>query len=57
MPAAASTIVPVPELHVNGRRIAEDEPVYVIAEIGHNHQGDVEKAKTLIHAAKECSVD
>ena len=45
------------ELHVNGRRIADDEPVYVIAEIGHNHQGDVEKAKALIHAAKECGVD
>jgi len=47
----------VPELHVDGRRIADDEPVYVIAEIGHNHQGDVEKAKALIHAAKECGVD
>ncbi|MBA3382163.1 MAG: N-acetylneuraminate synthase family protein [Actinobacteria bacterium] len=47
----------MPELHVDGRRIADDEPVYVIAEIGHNHQGDVEKAKALIHAAKECGVD
>jgi len=47
----------VPELHVNGRRIADDEPAYVIAEIGHNHQGEVEKAKALIHAAKECGVD
>jgi N-acetylneuraminate synthase/sialic acid synthase len=28
-----------------------------VAEIGHNHQGDVEKAKALIHAAKECGVD
>ena len=52
-----STIVPVPELTVNGRRIADDEPAYVIAEIGHNHQGDLEKAKALIHAAKECGVD
>ncbi len=49
--------MPMPELLVNGRRIAEDEPVYVVAEIGHNHQGDVEKAKALIHAAKECGVD
>jgi sialic acid synthase len=48
---------PVPELQVNGRRIADDEPAYVIAEIGHNHQGDVEKAKALIYAAKECGVD
>ena len=47
----------MPELHVNGRRIADDEPAYVIAEIGHNHQGEVENAKALIHAAKECGVD
>ena len=52
-----STILPVRELHVNGRRIADDEPAYVIAEIGHNHQGDVEKARALIHSAKECGVD
>ena len=42
---------------MNGRRIADDAPAYVIAEIGHNHQGDLEKAKALIHAAKECGVD
>jgi sialic acid synthase len=47
----------VPQLTVNGRRIADDEPAYVIAEIGHNHQGEVEKARALIHAAKECGVD
>jgi N-acetylneuraminate synthase/sialic acid synthase len=47
----------VPELHVSGRRIADDEPAYVIAEIGHNHQGDLEKAKALIQAARECGVD
>jgi sialic acid synthase len=47
----------VAELHVSGRRIANDEPAYVIAEIGHNHQGELEKAKELIHAAQECGVD
>jgi sialic acid synthase len=47
----------VAELHVTGRRIADDEPAYVIAEIGHNHQGDLEKAKALIQAARECGVD
>jgi sialic acid synthase len=49
--------VRVPELYVSGRRIADDEPAYVIAEIGHNHQGELEKAKALVHAAKECGVD
>lgn len=47
----------MPELVVDRRRIADDAPAYVVAEIGHNHQGDVEKAKALIHAAKECGVD
>jgi sialic acid synthase len=47
----------VPELLVEGRRIANDADAYVIAEIGNNHQGDLEKAKALIHAAKECGVD
>src|SRR5204863_5525884 len=30
---------------------------YVIAEIGHNHQGDLEQAKRLVDAAKECGVN
>lgn len=47
----------MPELVVDGRRITRDGPAYVVAEIGHNHQGDVEKAKALIHSAKECGVD
>jgi len=28
-----------------------------IAEVGHNHNGSIEKAKELIHAAKECGCD
>jgi sialic acid synthase len=55
--AAASTIVAVPELVVNGKHISDRGDVYIVAEIGHNHQGDVEKAKALVRAAKECGVD
>ena len=47
----------MPELVVDGRTITRDGSAYVIAEIGNNHQGDVEKAKALIHSAKECGVD
>jgi N-acetylneuraminate synthase/sialic acid synthase len=47
----------VRELVVDGRVITRDGPAYVIAEIGNNHQGDLGKAKALIHAAKECGVD
>ncbi|HXF99004.1 MAG TPA: N-acetylneuraminate synthase family protein [Gaiellaceae bacterium] len=47
----------MPDLLVDGRRITRDGPAYVVAEIGHNHQGDVEKAKALIRAAAQCGVD
>lgn len=45
------------ELTVGGRRIADDEPCFVIAEIGHNHQGDIDQAKALIDAAHDAGVD
>ncbi|HUG65796.1 MAG TPA: N-acetylneuraminate synthase family protein [Gaiellaceae bacterium] len=45
------------ELVVDGKTITRDGSAYVIAEIGNNHQGDLEKAKALIHAARECGVD
>jgi N-acetylneuraminate synthase/sialic acid synthase len=44
-------------LAVDDVEIHDGSGCYVIAEIGHNHQGDVEKAKQLIHAAKECGAD
>ena len=37
----------VRELKIDGRRIADDTPCFVIAEIGHNHQGSVEQAREL----------
>lgn len=47
----------VRELEVDGRRISDEGECYVIAEIGHNHQGSVEKARQLIAAAAECGAD
>jgi len=44
-------------LSVDGAVIDDGPGCYVIAEVGHNHQGDVEKAKQLIDAAKECGAD
>ena len=45
------------ELEIDGRRIADDTPCFVIAEIGHNHQGSVEKAQELFVLAKQAGVD
>ncbi|HWJ32790.1 MAG TPA: N-acetylneuraminate synthase family protein [Gaiellaceae bacterium] len=44
-------------LTIDGFDIHDGGDCYVIAEVGHNHQGDVEVAKRLIAAAKECGVN
>lgn len=45
------------EITVKGRRIADDEPVYIIAEMACAHQGDVAQAMALIDAAKDAQAD
>jgi N-acetylneuraminate synthase/sialic acid synthase len=44
-------------LTIDSVRISDESDCYVIAEIGHNHQGQVEIAKALITAAHECGVN
>jgi len=41
-------------LVVDGFEIDDSSDCFVIAEIGHNHQGSVEQAKEMFAAAKEC---
>lgn len=45
------------ELKINNFIISDSSACYVIAEIGHNHQGDLLKAKDLFKAAKDCGVN
>ena len=45
------------ELTIGGRRIGDETGCLVIAEIGNNHQGSVERAKELFRAAKDAGVD
>jgi sialic acid synthase len=45
------------ELTIASTRVHDEGDCYVIAEIGHNHQGRLDKAKELFRAAKECGVD
>jgi N-acetylneuraminate synthase/sialic acid synthase len=47
----------VRELTLDGRRIADDTPCFVIAEIGNNHQGSLDRAKELFRAARDAGVD
>lgn len=42
---------------VNGTEIGDDTDCYVIAEIGHNHQGDLDQCKALFKLAKNCGAD
>ncbi len=44
-------------LNVGSRRIGPNEPCYVIAEIGLNHNGDLAIAKRLVDVAVEAGVD
>ena len=41
----------IPEIEIGGRLIGARHPVFIVAEIGINHNGDLETAKRLIDAA------
>jgi sialic acid synthase len=45
------------KLNINGKAIQDFGHAYVIAEIGHNHQGDLATAKKMFRVAKECGAD
>lgn len=44
-------------VRIGDRLVGEGQPVYIVAEIGINHNGDVEIAKRLIDAAKLAGCD
>jgi Sialic acid synthase len=44
-------------LAIGKHRIGADQPVFIIAEIGNNHNGDVELAKRLVDLAAEAGAD
>ena len=48
---------PHPTLEVQGRPIGENHPTYCVADIAANHDGDLERAKDLIHLAADAGAD
>lgn len=42
---------------VNNRKIGDEYPAYIIAEMSANHAGSIERAKEIIRAAKEAGAD
>ncbi len=45
------------EIVINNRKIGNDYPVYIIAEMSANHNMDFDRAVKIIEAAKECGAD
>ncbi len=45
------------EVQIGDRMVGEGHPTYVVAEVGINHNGDIEIAKDLVRAAKNAGVD
>jgi N-acetylneuraminate synthase len=45
------------KLSIAGRLVGPGEPPYIVAEIGSNHNGDMDLCLKLIDAAKECGAD
>ena len=46
-----------PAIKIGNKTVGENHPVFVIAEIGINHNGDMALAKKLIDSAKEAGAD
>lgn len=45
------------KLNLDGRMVGPGEPPYIIAEIGANHNGDMDLCRRLIDSAKSCGAD
>ena len=45
------------KLSLGGRLVGPGEPPYIIAEIGSNHNGDMDLCRRLIDSAKSCGAD
>lgn len=46
-----------PKVTIRKKIISEDQPCFIIAEIGINHNGDIDLAKGLIDVAVKCGAD
>jgi N-acetylneuraminate synthase len=45
------------EVDIRGKKVGDHHPCFIVAEIGINHNGDIEIAKQLIDIAKNAGVD
>jgi sialic acid synthase SpsE len=47
----------VPSIAIGGRRVAEDVPPFIVAEIGINHGGKIDRAVAMVEAAAQAGVN
>ena len=47
----------MPSFKIENRNIGDNEPAFIIAEVGANHNGDINLALELISIAKNCGAD
>src|SRR5262249_47196215 len=45
------------KLNIAGRAIGPSDAPYIVAEVGSNHNGDMQLCRKLVDAAKDCGVD
>nr|MCR5676074.1 N-acetylneuraminate synthase family protein [Lachnospiraceae bacterium] len=45
------------QIKIADRLLGEDQPVFIVAELSGNHNGDYGRAVELLHAAKEAGAD
>jgi N-acetylneuraminate synthase len=48
---------PAPEIKIANRKVGPNYPTYFIADIAANHDGDLDRAKALIHLAKDSGAE
>jgi len=44
-------------IEINRRLVGDEQPVYIVAEIGSNFDGNIQRVKILIDLAKKCGAD
>ena len=47
----------VREIEIGGRKIGDGHPTYIVAEIGINHNGNLDIAKEMVRSSKETGAD
>ena len=45
------------KIKINEKYVGHECPPFIMAEVGINHNGEIEKALEMIHLAKECGAD